>query len=252
MAIRIARAYRRYRLRYYYWAVKTIKKLYLKHFSSRLLKMRRAFEYKRGMAEAEALERMVDKGHFYMRKLLQKSEGKEMLYTYLREINDRYSDTDEDNNLFPDKSIMPELSMQWTSRGKAMHILRCRTGYEVMEFAKVNFRETRPPLYVCPRCDEKFLLVVIARHHRKHCRYVDTLPEYISWKLCQPLVDVALAPVAEMYYKQKIIDTKNKEMERQRMILSAQDVSTKIGREVQKPKYENVRVKPSKTSLKIF
>lgn len=265
-AMKIQRKFRSYQMKYHFWAKKTIKILYMKWFGIKLIKMRKHKERIRSVAEEKALNRVVDVGHDYMRKLLETSIGKEQLYTYLREVNDRQDDVNKDM-LFPDKTDMPELGMLWTVRAKAMHVLRCRTGAEVIELAKIFFRESRPPTYVCPRCDEKFSIVVAARHHRLHCKYRDPLPSYISWKLCQPLVDAALQPLADSYYKQRMEVARRKQEERFRQILRQDEEARRLDRSLQlpvhrhvsdaalptpKPKYENTRIKKSTSSFKIW
>jgi hypothetical protein len=186
-----------------FWAVKTIKNLFMEHYAIWLIRKRRTAEEKRQLQERETSEHMGDRAHLYLRKLLSTRDGKIMLWTYLREVKDRWMDKNNQRFVFPDKDLMPEIGMKWTVRGKSMHILRHRVSFEVTEWAKANFRESNPPLYVCNKCDEKFFLKAIAREHKMRCAIRINVPEYLSWRIAQPLVDEALGPLVTHFYRQK-------------------------------------------------
>lgn len=86
MAMVIQRAYRSYRMRYIFWAKKTIKHLFMEYFAVWLIKKRRQREERRQTEEDNACEQMVERGQLYLRKLLQSADGSAMLWTYLREV----------------------------------------------------------------------------------------------------------------------------------------------------------------------
>lgn len=243
-ARRIQKAHRRYKIRLLIWAIKKIKNLYMCHFLLKLIRRRKMKEVKRQKEEEEACKLMVERGHLYLRKLLLTKEGKLLLWTYLREISERYEDKENRDAIFPSKSEMPEISFCWTVRGKAMHILRHRCAHEVYEFAKTNFRKMRPPLYCCARCDSKFVIRAAARNHKMTCDVVKPVPSYHAWILCRPVVDAALAPLVEHYYKKMAFDEAQQEKER---IKAEQRVIKQINRTKsanQLPKFEHSRVTP--------
>mmetsp|Transcript_23184 Transcript_23184/g.34006 ORF Transcript_23184/g.34006 Transcript_23184/m.34006 type:complete len:515 (+) Transcript_23184:107-1651(+) len=249
----IQRSFLSYKLRVQYWATKTIKHLYMEYFAVWLIKRRRKEEMKRQEDEEDACKHMVERAHLYLRKLLQRGDGKGKLWTYLREVNDRWNDEENKPFVFPNKLDMPEIGMKWTVRGKAMHVLRHRTTFEVTEWARANFRESSPPLYVCSKCDETFLLRAIARAHKMKCQVQQDLPRYLSWKLCQPIVDAALGPLVSHFYEKKAeIDAAREEKAQIERMKSTALLNQALVGSPEKPRYDQVKTRQKRTELRVF
>jgi hypothetical protein len=169
------------------------------------------------------------------------------------QVKDRSLDRENKDLVFPDKLDMPELAMKWTVRGKAMHILRHRVTVEVWDWAKANYRKSSPPLYMCSRCDEKFLLRAIAREHKMRCRSVQPVPTYSSWRICQPIVDAALGPlVTHFYERQAKEDVEKAERDEIMRMKSNALLHQALTGSVDKPKFSQLRAKPKKTALKVY
>ncbi len=159
-------------------------------------------------------------------------------------MTERWDDKENRDLVFPSKDKMPEIGMKWTVRGKAMHILRHRTTVEVTEWAKINFRESSPPAYSCKKCLSKFLLQSIYREHMLYCDYQYVAPKYICWRLAQPLVDAALAPLVTHFYRQKaaeVVEQDERLQEQKKMNVAL--LPQALTGSPDKPKYEHVRAK---------
>jgi len=101
---------------------------------------------------------------------------------------------------------MPGIGAMWTTNGKAMYIMKHRCEVEIRKLARDKFRLVSPPLYECRHCHCVCFLGCEIRHHRKYCNYnedVDDQPNYVAWRLAQPVVEGALAPLKKHYGKQK-------------------------------------------------
>jgi hypothetical protein len=101
---------------------------------------------------------------------------------------------------------MPGIGAMWTTNGKAMYILKHRCEVEIRKLARDKFRLVSPAIYECRHCHCVCFLGCEIRHHRKYCSYnedVDDQPNYVAWRLAQPVVEGALAPLKKHYAKQK-------------------------------------------------
>ena len=206
----VQRVFRWHWPRYQHWARVMIKSSILTHFLLRLHCKRKLNEIHRRHLEETAIKDMIDRGYLYLRKLLQDTEGRALYWTYLREVKQRWNDKPNRQFVFPDKSIMPEIGMKWTVRGKAMHILRHRCAVEVADFTRVKFREYSPPLYACNKCDETFLFKKHKMYHIMHCTKSKDEPTYLSWSLARSLIDAAVAPLLTRFYqREKLMSSKN-------------------------------------------
>lgn len=108
--------------------------------------------------------------------------------------------------MFPHRREMPGIGAMWTTNGKAMYILKHRCEVEIRKLARDKFRLVSPPLYECRHCHCVCFLGCEIRHHRKYCQYnedVDDQPNYVAWRLAEPVVEGALAPLKKHYGKQK-------------------------------------------------
>lgn len=249
----IQRVYRWHRLRKFYWANRVIKKLFMDYFIIWLIRRRKRKEKKRKIQEDLAVQQMVDRSDLYLRKYLQCRDGKAMAWTYIKEVNTLWDDKKSRPNLFPSKEDMPEIGMKWTVRGKAMHILRHRTIEEVSDWARAQFRSSCPPLYLCPRCGEVFVLKVIAREHKVNCQFVKEIPQYTCWKLCEGIVDASLKPLVALFYgKEAAARAQRKEMEEIQRKQSDKLLHEALTGTPIRPEYEEVQTKPRKTDLRVF
>lgn len=122
----VQRVWRWHWPRYQHWARLMIKSTILSYFLLRLHRKRKRVESIRRRREEGAVKDMIERGFLYLRKLLQDTEGRALYWTYLREVKQRWNDKPNRQFVFPDKTLMPEIGMKWTVRGKAMHILRYR------------------------------------------------------------------------------------------------------------------------------
>ena len=205
----VQRAWRWHFPRYQHWARVMIKSTILSHFLLRLHRKRKRTENLRLKREDGAIKDMVERGHLYLRKLLQDTEGRALYWTYLREVKQRWNVKPNRQFVFPDKAVMPEIGMKWTVRGKAMHILRHRCAVEVEEFTRVKFREFSTPLYWCNKCDQTFLFKKHKTHHILHCTKSKDEPTYLSWSLSRSLIDAAVAPLLTRFYqREKLMSSK--------------------------------------------
>ena len=243
--------YHRHKLRYFFWSTRIVKRVFMKNFSMWLIQRRKKEEQLRQKNEDAACAHMVERAHLYLQKLLQKKDGKTLLWVYIREVTDRWDDKENRDLVFPSKQEMPDIGMKWTVRGKAMHVLRHRTTVEVNEWAKINFRESSPPHYSCSKCMEKFLIQSMYREHIVYCTHEYIAPKYISWRLAQPLVDAALGPLVTHFYRQKaaeVVARDERLQEQKKMNVALLNQALRGTPET--PKYEHIRVKersPSKS-----
>jgi hypothetical protein len=198
-------AWRWHRSRLEFWAKKRIKAAVLKYFLMKVHMQRKRLDDARRRNEEAAVLDMVNKGNFYLRKLLQDRDGKVLFDIYISEVRRRHNDKPNRHLLFPSKEDMPELYFNWTLRGKAMHVLRHRCEAEVREFARSKFRGVYVPLYSCRRCDETFLFKWHKVGHIARCKGVDSKAEplYLCWNLARPLVDAAAEPLVTRFLKRE-------------------------------------------------
>lgn len=80
--------YHRHRLRYFFWCTRVVKRTFMKKFSLWLIKRRKKEEDLRQLSEDAACAHMVERAHLYLQKLLQKKDGKTLLWVYIREVSD--------------------------------------------------------------------------------------------------------------------------------------------------------------------
>jgi hypothetical protein len=249
----IQRSYRWHRMRRFFWANRVVKKLFMDYFIIWLIRRRKRRERKRKQQEDLAVQQMINRSDLYLRKFLQCRDGKAMTWTYLQEINNLWRDKKVREKIFPSKEDMPEIDMKWTVRGKAMHILRHRTIEEVSDWARVQFRNSCPPCYVCPRCQEVFSLKVIAREHKLNCQYVKEIPQYRAWILCESIVDAALKPLVALFYgNEAVARAKQREAEEIKEKASSKLLHGALTGTENRPEYEEVKSKAKKTDLRVF
>lgn len=79
--------YHRYKLRYFFWSTCVVKRIFMKHFAMWLIKRRKKEENIRQKNEDAAIGHMVERAHLYLQKLLQKKDGKTLLWVYIREVD---------------------------------------------------------------------------------------------------------------------------------------------------------------------
>jgi hypothetical protein len=249
----IQRSYRWHRMRRFFWANRVIKKLFMDYFIIWLIRRRKRREKKRAQQEELAIQQMISRSDLYLRKFLQCHDGKEMTWTYLHEINVLWKDKKIRDKIFPTKEEMPEIDMKWTVRGKAMHILRHRTIEEVSDWARAQFRQSCPPCYLCPRCQAVFSLKVIAREHKLSCLYVKDPPHYLSWKLCESIVNASLKPLVALFYgKEAAARAERKEAEQIQKQKSRRLLQEALTGTDTRPEHEEVKTKPKKSDLRVF
>ena len=83
--------YHRYKLRYFFWSTRVVKRVFMKNFSMWLIQRRKKEEQIRQKNEDDACAHMVERAHLYLQKLLQKKDGKTLLWVYIREVKDMLS-----------------------------------------------------------------------------------------------------------------------------------------------------------------
>jgi hypothetical protein len=78
--------YHRYKLRYFFWSTRVVKRIFMNHFAMWLLNRRKKEELIRQKNEDAACAHMIERAHLYLQKLLQKTDGKTLLWVYIREV----------------------------------------------------------------------------------------------------------------------------------------------------------------------
>ncbi len=124
---------------------------------------------------------------------------------FLMHFSSTFAATTQIQPMFPHRKEMPGIGAMWTTNGKAMYILKHRCEVEIRKLARDKFRLVSPPLYECRHCHCVCFLRPEIRNHRLCCQYnedVDDQPAYVAWRLAQPVVEGALAPLKKHYAKQ--------------------------------------------------
>lgn len=205
-ALVIQRSQRSHRNRLLFWANKVVKRFFLRLFGLRIVAERRRNEMYRYIYETETADALVEKALVYLKNLLEQDLGKELHGLYMKAIKMILRKSDDDINvtpMFPSKLEMPGIASMWTTNGKAMLILKHRCEVEVRSLSLKKFRLVTPPLYECKKCHDVFLLRCEAHNHISRCCFneADEIPQYLGWRLAEPVVEGALAPLVEHYEK---------------------------------------------------
>lgn len=174
-AITIQKAYLRFRLRRIFGAMKTIHYFVIRKFSYKLIKMRRGKETKRIAAEEETVSILLRRAQGCLDDLMSGDDGQGdvILAQYLKSVKGLLKQVEQatpgsflsKTKVFPTNQESPAFTKLWTTRAKAMEVLKLRCQYTVGALARARFRYTYPPYYECSKCAGVFLLRAVYADH---------------------------------------------------------------------------------------
>ena len=176
--VKIQHAFKCYRYRKIFWAMKTIKRTIMTCNGFRLLRIRKIYDHKRKIAEDETVSILNRRSQTCIDDFFSQDNdhAQVMIEKYLHDVHDALEEIEnapkkstlKRTKMFPSSKERNELSMCWTVRSKAISILKIRC-HDIVSFsARKRFRQTYPPRYECYRCYQVFTL---RKEVYDHCKY---------------------------------------------------------------------------------
>ena len=247
----IQRVFTRFRFRRLFWAMVRVKYATGNHWGLKIIRMRKHHEMLRLKAEQETVDILLRRAQTALDDILNDDEQGELYLTqYLQSVayvqkqiqNAAPGSRMSNARVFPSTGEEAGIALCWTTRSKAMHVLKLRIITVVTKLARRRFRHTYPPKFECKNChhislqkkehlDHNIHRCQYAPHHREEhdnanantsvmsgkdsirslgyvffgakdksagsssAKYWDKDPNYVCWKLAQPMVDLALVPL---------------------------------------------------------